>query len=349
MNQETDQEGATTSSSRMGWGRRPRPRDRSGDVFDEIDPYAEVGSAEDATACEYISRCSGGGGGAALQGAPLAGGVGETSARTGAHPMSYGGTGAPCGACKFLRRKCVKDCVFAPYFGAEHGAARFAAVHKIFGASNVNKLLRSIPAHKRFDAVITISYEAQARITNPVYGCVAAIADLQQQVQSLQTELSFVHAQLANSRQLAAVSCMALQQQQQQQQGGGGNTVAPLFSFEQTQAMDPMQMQPFLSSQVSSPQQQQVLFFGRPKDEHENALQPCLPHVYDNLSMGPPTPSSLVNHTSQTPHHDLDHQQPHLTIDLREKIEEVDAPSSTATTHLHALLRTRCLNLHDSS
>lgn len=91
-------------------------------------------------------------------------------------------SGAPCGACKFLRRKCVRGCIFAPYFGAEQGAARFAAVHKIFGASNVGKLLLHIPLGKRCDAVLTISYEAQARLSDPVYGCVATIFALQQQV-----------------------------------------------------------------------------------------------------------------------------------------------------------------------
>ncbi len=91
-------------------------------------------------------------------------------------------SGAPCGACKFLRRKCVRGCVFAPYFRAEQGAAKFAAVHKIFGASNVAKLLLHIPLPRRCDAVITISYEAQARLSDPVYGCVATIFALQQQV-----------------------------------------------------------------------------------------------------------------------------------------------------------------------
>jgi hypothetical protein len=74
--------------------------------------------------------------------------------------------------------------VFAPYFGAEQGAAKFAAVHKIFGASNVAKLLLHIPLPRRCDAVITISYEAQARLSDPVYGCVATIFALQQQVHS---------------------------------------------------------------------------------------------------------------------------------------------------------------------
>ncbi|CAM6085781.1 unnamed protein product [Calypogeia fissa] len=139
-------------------------------------------------------------------------------------------SGAPCGACKFLRRKCVRGCIFAPYFGAEQGAARFAAVHKIFGASNVGKLLLHIPLGKRCDAVLTISYEAQARLSDPVYGCVATIFALQQQVASLQAELAIVQAQLASRLAVAA-----LQQQQQQQQhhqqhhhaGGSGGGSSP--------------------------------------------------------------------------------------------------------------------------
>lgn len=90
--------------------------------------------------------------------------------------------GAPCGACKFLRRKCINGCVFAPYFGSDQGAARFAAVHKVFGASNVSKLLLHVPVNRRHEAVATISYEAQARLSDPVYGCVSTILALQQQV-----------------------------------------------------------------------------------------------------------------------------------------------------------------------
>ncbi|KAJ7962225.1 putative LOB domain-containing protein [Quillaja saponaria] len=110
---------------------------------------------------------------------------------------SGGGGGGPCGACKFLRRKCVPGCIFAPYFDSEQGAAHFAAVHKVFGASNVSKLLLHIPVHKRLDAVVTICYEAQARLRDPIYGCVAHIFALQQQVVTLQAELSYLQAHLA--------------------------------------------------------------------------------------------------------------------------------------------------------
>ncbi|KAG6521780.1 hypothetical protein ZIOFF_018906 [Zingiber officinale] len=66
----------------------------------------------------------------------------------------------------------------------DRGAAHFAAVHKVFGASNVSKLLLHIPAHKHLDAVVTICYEAQAHLRDPVYGCVAHIFALQQQASS---------------------------------------------------------------------------------------------------------------------------------------------------------------------
>lgn len=99
------------------------------------------------------------------------------------------GTGSPCGACKFLRRKCAADCIFAPYFCTEQGPAQFAAIHKVFGASNVSKLLLHVPVAERCEAVVTIAYEAQARIRDPVYGCVAHIFALQQQVGMIFTSI----------------------------------------------------------------------------------------------------------------------------------------------------------------
>jgi len=92
------------------------------------------------------------------------------------------GFGSSCGACKFLRRKCTTDCVFAPYFSYDQASTHFAAVHKIYGASNVSKLLSHLPIQNRRDAAITISYEALARMHDPIYGCVAHIYALQQQV-----------------------------------------------------------------------------------------------------------------------------------------------------------------------
>ncbi|XP_047307859.1 LOB domain-containing protein 29-like [Impatiens glandulifera] len=99
------------------------------------------------------------------------------------------GFGSPCGACKFLRRKCGNGCIFAPYFSHEQGATHFSAIHKVFGASNVTKLLNDLPVIDRSEAAITISYEALARLQDPIYGCVSQIFALQQQVVSLQAQL----------------------------------------------------------------------------------------------------------------------------------------------------------------
>ncbi|GLJ41493.1 hypothetical protein SUGI_0858950 [Cryptomeria japonica] len=119
-----------------------------------------------------------------------------------------GGVRTPCGACKFLRRKCVKGCVFAPYFSSEDlGASEFSAIHKIFGASNFSKLLQNIPSEEeRYDAVASISYEAQSRLQDPIFGCVSHIFSLQRQVAHLQDELRFAQARLACSSERASLS-----------------------------------------------------------------------------------------------------------------------------------------------
>ncbi|KAI8022947.1 LOB domain-containing protein CRL1 [Camellia lanceoleosa] len=93
------------------------------------------------------------------------------------------GLGSSCGACKFLRRRSTSESVFAPYFNYNEAAAHFAVVHKVFGASNVSKLLTNLPMNDRREAAITISYEALTQMHDPIYGCVSQMFALQQQLQ----------------------------------------------------------------------------------------------------------------------------------------------------------------------
>ncbi|KAM1004347.1 hypothetical protein ACFX13_004613 [Malus domestica] len=109
------------------------------------------------------------------------------------------GAPSPCAACKLLRRRCAQDCVFAPYFPADE-PQKFANVHKVFGASNVNKMLQELPEHQRGDAVSSMVYEANARVRDPVYGCVGAISSLQQQIDVLQTQLALAQAEVVHLR-----------------------------------------------------------------------------------------------------------------------------------------------------
>ncbi|KAK1270635.1 LOB domain-containing protein 12 [Acorus gramineus] len=144
------------------------------------------------------------------------------------------GGNSPCASCKLLRRRCAKDCIFAPYFPSDD-PHKFAIVHKVFGASNVSKMLQELPMHQRADAVSSLVYEANARMRDPVYGCVGAISYLQNQVSQLQMQLAVAQAEIL---------CIQMQQDQPPQlpgpqvelddkafmlQNGGLNGVLPQF------------------------------------------------------------------------------------------------------------------------
>ncbi|KAI3851532.1 hypothetical protein MKW92_038123 [Papaver armeniacum] len=104
-----------------------------------------------------------------------------------------------CAACKHLRRKCPSDCIFYPYFPSNN-PQRFAYVHKIFGASNVSKMLKQLPEHQRAEAANSLYLEAEFRVQDPVYGCVGVISELQQQIQTTQFQLAETQAHMTFSK-----------------------------------------------------------------------------------------------------------------------------------------------------
>ncbi|CAM0906763.1 unnamed protein product [Alopecurus aequalis] len=103
---------------------------------------------------------------------------------------------SPCAACKLLRRKCTQGCVFAPYFPPDQ-PAKFANVHKVFGASNVSKLLNELAVVQREDAVTSLAFEAEARLSDPVYGCVAHISILQRKIKQVREDIANARKELA--------------------------------------------------------------------------------------------------------------------------------------------------------
>ncbi|KAL5223049.1 hypothetical protein ABZP36_027762 [Zizania latifolia] len=118
------------------------------------------------------------------------------------------GTGSPCAACKFLRRKCQPDCVFAPYFPPDN-PQKFVHVHRVFGASNVTKLLNELHPYQREDAVNSLAYEADMRLRDPVYGCVAIISILQRNLRQLQQDLARAKYELSKYQAVAAAAAAA--------------------------------------------------------------------------------------------------------------------------------------------
>ncbi|KAL6507419.1 hypothetical protein OROGR_023614 [Orobanche gracilis] len=103
---------------------------------------------------------------------------------------------APCAACKYLRRKCTQECVFAPYFPPDN-PQKFTNVHKVFGASNVGKILKELHPNQRNDAVNSLAYEAECRIKDPIYGCVGFVSILQHHLRQVQQEIERARKELA--------------------------------------------------------------------------------------------------------------------------------------------------------
>ncbi|KAK6131944.1 hypothetical protein DH2020_034314 [Rehmannia glutinosa] len=84
-------------------------------------------------------------------------------------------TNAPCGACKFLRRKCISGCIFAPHFGR----------------------IKAPPGSR---LCTRCSGQATCRSFCCIFRLTAARCGGHDIVASLQAELSVVQTQLLNSR-----------------------------------------------------------------------------------------------------------------------------------------------------
>ena len=75
-----------------------------------------------------------------------------------------------CAACKHQRKKCSEDCKLARYFPANR-SKEFQAVHKVFGVSNVTKIVQNAnDEESRQKVVDSLIWEAFWRQKDPVSG-----------------------------------------------------------------------------------------------------------------------------------------------------------------------------------
>ncbi|PON42361.1 Zn(2)-C6 fungal-type DNA-binding domain containing protein [Parasponia andersonii] len=131
---------------------------------------------------------------------------------TGQVPLPRSRVHQPCAACRMLRRKCDRNCVLSPYFPSDE-IEKFVGVHKVFGASNVIKMIQDtvvlissyinlntydqmVEEEKRDDTVQAIVYEAKARLRDPIYGSAGTIFHLQRMVNELRSQLESTTAQV---------------------------------------------------------------------------------------------------------------------------------------------------------
>ncbi|CAJ1942737.1 unnamed protein product [Sphenostylis stenocarpa] len=102
----------------------------------------------------------------------------------------------PCGACKYQRRRCGQYCLLAPYFPAEN-IQQFAYVHHVFGGGNVSNILKSTKLEMRMWVVRALAYQAEARVRDPVHGCVGVIREQEENLRILKEKLEKAQRELA--------------------------------------------------------------------------------------------------------------------------------------------------------
>ena len=74
-----------------------------------------------------------------------------------------------CASCKHQRKKCNNECILSPYFPARKNK-EFQAVHKVFGVSNVQKMVRTVREEDRTKLSESLTWEALWRQKDPVLG-----------------------------------------------------------------------------------------------------------------------------------------------------------------------------------
>ncbi|XP_038997122.1 LOB domain-containing protein 2-like [Hibiscus syriacus] len=92
-----------------------------------------------------------------------------------------------CAACKYQRRKCETNCLFAPYFPADK-ANNFREVHKIFGVKNLTAILSNRSPDERGRAVESLEWEAFAWKSDPVEGPLGLFKHLKRELEQLKNQ-----------------------------------------------------------------------------------------------------------------------------------------------------------------
>ncbi|KAL5989521.1 hypothetical protein ACLOJK_010413 [Asimina triloba] len=106
---------------------------------------------------------------------------------------SIGGAGAgghpACASCRHQRKKCPENCVMAPLFPAEDDNRRFSSVQKVFGVSNMMKMIAKTDSMEdRQKIAESLVWDACNREDDPVAGSLGRYKKLMKENRSLLEE-----------------------------------------------------------------------------------------------------------------------------------------------------------------
>ncbi|KAH9801415.1 LOB domain-containing protein 22 [Citrus sinensis] len=105
------------------------------------------------------------------------------------------GSSQACASCKHQRKKCEETCELAPFFPASR-YREFQNAHKLFGVSNIQKIINSVDPSQRKAAAESILIEGNIRSNDPVHGCLGVVRNLKSQIEYYEKELGAVNQQL---------------------------------------------------------------------------------------------------------------------------------------------------------
>ncbi|KAJ6885959.1 hypothetical protein NC651_026580 [Populus alba x Populus x berolinensis] len=120
-----------------------------------------------------------------------------------------------CASCRHQRRRCPNDCIFRPYFPLRK-REEFESARRVFGVSNMERMLRSLEVQDRAKAVESMIWEASCwskdSINGPL-GCLKKLIDSERQAKQ---ENQLLRKQLYNLSQSGRSTVLTEEKQQNQ-------------------------------------------------------------------------------------------------------------------------------------
>ncbi|XP_019451914.1 PREDICTED: LOB domain-containing protein 22-like [Lupinus angustifolius] len=99
-----------------------------------------------------------------------------------------------CAACKHQRKKCNEKCILSPYFPSSR-SCEFDAVHKVFGVSNITKLVKNVRVEDRRMVVDSLIWEACCRQRDPIQGTYGEYTKICHEYEKVFNELQIIRDQ----------------------------------------------------------------------------------------------------------------------------------------------------------
>nr|GMC83901.1 LOB domain-containing protein 2-like [Ipomoea batatas] len=160
-----------------------------------------------------------------------------------------------CAACRHQRKQCkAKDCVLWPHFPSDR-MVDFLAVHRVFGISNVTKMLRELSNDERAAAAASLLWEAHSWTEDPVHGPLGKFNSLEQELNALKASL-FQYQPSIDAAANTSLVPMGVKESLVISNGGFPNSYPANFGQRWSDSVAPYKPQEIMASCLQLPQQQ---------------------------------------------------------------------------------------------